>query len=171
MRLGTCFYKKEEFFNEKEIMDEVVFCIPAYFYYPIYNILFFEKVPLSQIRRLGKGESLQSILEKCHRESFEEAIPLETEASFYYFFRHVTLWHLEVVGEVSCVNIEAIKEHFEVIDKEFHSGIFLDFPNFPNKKFLDEIESYKFHRVYNGSHIYLVVSSDCKYYFLEIHYR
>lgn len=138
----------------------------------LYIIYFFsEKVPLSQIRRLGKGESLQSILEKCHRESFEEAIPLETEASFYYFFRYVTLWHLEVVGEVSCVNIEAIKEHFEVIDKEFHSGIFLDFPNFPNKKFLDEIESYKFHRVYNGSHIYLVVSSDCKYYFLEIHYR
>lgn len=55
MRLGTCFCKKEGIINEKEIMDEVVFCIPAYFYYPIYNILFFRKSAAFSNTKIRQG--------------------------------------------------------------------------------------------------------------------
>ena len=94
---------------------------------------------------------------------------MKTETSFYYFQRNVTLWNLQVFGEISYVDIDNLKEHFESIDIIDDYSIFSYFTLSSNEELVEE--SYKFYRTYNGSQIYLAISPDFKHYILHIRHR
>ncbi len=141
-----------------------VFCMLA--------LLIFVDIPFV---KKGEGASLQEILTECGKEKFAEYIPLETGESHYYYSRNFTRWNLIAFGKLKSAKID-----YDMLDKYYQEKS--DQDNMINTagfydRILKEIDSVfadgksVFSNGMAGALIHICLSSDKKYYIVQLWHR